>query len=36
MRKKWKSSLLACIMATSMLMGAASTTAYADEKIGGV
>ncbi len=35
MRKKWKSSLLACIMAASMLMGAASTTAYADEKIGG-
>ncbi len=35
MRKKWKSSLLACLMAASMVIGAGSSLAYADEKIGG-
>ena len=31
MRKKWKCSLLACIMAAAMAMSAAPTMAYADE-----
>ncbi len=35
MKKKWKSTLLACVMAASMVMGAAPSIAYAEETVGG-
>ncbi len=35
MKKKWKSTLLACVMTASIVMGAAPSIAYAEETVGG-
>ena len=34
MRRKWKSAFLACVMASSMIIGAIPTMVYADENVG--
>ena len=34
MRRKWKSAFFACVVASSMIMGAVPTMVYADENVG--